>query len=202
MNNTRYEWKKIGERIKHEREKLSFSQEELGEKVFVSRQLLSKWEKEKACPTLENLTALCNIFDCEIGYLLCEYNCKTREATDIQSETGLSEKAILVLSRLKYSHWNESVGSLNRIFEHKDFYELLKVIHSHVMNFNRNWLRIDQEKEKYIADALNCNESEVRKYLESSSESTIESILMGIVKNIDSKANKNNNNKKVPQSLF
>ena len=42
---------------------------------------------------------LCNIFNCEIGYLLCEYDCKTRAATDIVKETGLSEKSIDILKK-------------------------------------------------------------------------------------------------------
>ena len=37
---------------------------------------------------------MCDLFGCEIGYLLCDYDCKTRTATDIQKETGLSEAAI------------------------------------------------------------------------------------------------------------
>ena len=45
-------------------------------------------------PQFEDMLKMCEVFDCELGYLLGEFDCKTREATDIQAKTGLSEKAI------------------------------------------------------------------------------------------------------------
>lgn len=95
----RYDFKKIGERIKSEREKAGYSLTKFEELVNVSRQTISKWEKAEgsSSPTLDDFLRMCNIFNCELGYLLCEYDCKTRAATDIHKETGLSEKAINTL---------------------------------------------------------------------------------------------------------
>lgn len=42
----------------------------------------------------------------ELGYLLCEHDCKTKSSTDIHQITGLSEKSIEILKQ-----WNK-VGSL------------------------------------------------------------------------------------------
>lgn len=97
-----YNWKAIGKRIKDERVKLSLSQDQLIEKIgFSSRQLLSRWERGTSTPSLYDLLNLCKIFKCELGYLLCEYDCKTREKTDIHAVTGLSEKSIELLKILK-----------------------------------------------------------------------------------------------------
>lgn len=61
------------------------------------RQDVSDWEKGKKLPPIEAMIKMCDLFDCELGYLLCEYNTKERTATDIHKETGLSEEAIGIL---------------------------------------------------------------------------------------------------------
>ena len=85
----------IGERIRTERKKLDLTQDGLAEKIDIgSRQTIAQWENGVALPPLSKLLCMCDLFGCEIGYLLCDYDCKTRTATDIQKETGLSEAAI------------------------------------------------------------------------------------------------------------
>ena len=53
----------IGNRIKKIREKSGMSQEELADKIFVSRQTLSNWENNKFYPDIESITLMGNIFD-------------------------------------------------------------------------------------------------------------------------------------------
>lgn len=48
----------LGQRIGQYRRKLSISQEELGGRLGVSRQAVSKWETDAATPDMENLLAL------------------------------------------------------------------------------------------------------------------------------------------------
>ena len=85
----------IGERIRTERKKLDLTQDGLAEKIDIgSRQTIAQWENGVALPPLSKLLCMCDLFGCEIGDLLCDYDCKTRTATDIQKETGLSEAAI------------------------------------------------------------------------------------------------------------
>lgn len=52
-----------GEQIKREREKRRISQEELAERMEVSRQAVSKWESDKSRPTKEKLERLSAILD-------------------------------------------------------------------------------------------------------------------------------------------
>ena len=47
----------IGQTIAAERRKLGLSQEQLGEKMGVTRQSISKWESDAALPELEKLIA-------------------------------------------------------------------------------------------------------------------------------------------------
>jgi transcriptional regulator with XRE-family HTH domain len=99
--NLKYNWKRIGSRIKAERLKLDLdkgrSQQAFLARVGFSsnsRALLSKWENGETVPDLDTLLKMCDIFNCEVGYLLCEYDTKTREATDIEAVTGLTEMNI------------------------------------------------------------------------------------------------------------
>ena len=89
---------KIGARIREERITSGFKTQssfavalELQEE---SRTSVGNWENGVHLPPFKTLIKMCEIFDCEIGYLLCEYDCKTKEATDIKNVTGLSEKSI------------------------------------------------------------------------------------------------------------
>jgi len=93
--------KKIATRIKRERELLALSQDSLGALIPANRNTIAAWEKEKSVPSLDAMLRMCELFDCELGYLLGEYDCKTREATNIQEVTGLDEEAINRLRSLK-----------------------------------------------------------------------------------------------------
>lgn len=90
---------KIGERIKTERKKQDLTLEDLADKIGVSRQTISKWEKGAATsgPSLWELVKMCQLFQCDLGYIVGEYECKTRPVTDIHNETGLHEDTILNL---------------------------------------------------------------------------------------------------------
>ena len=92
---TMYNWKKIGERVRLEREKRGLTMEAMADRIGTSRQTVSRWERGDGVEiTLNMLLRMCDIFECELGYMLCEYDCKTREATDICKATGLSEAAV------------------------------------------------------------------------------------------------------------
>lgn len=97
-----YNIDEVGKRIRNERiekdesgiERVKFSLDVLAEKINVTRQTIAKWESGKSSPTVEDLLQLCNVFGCDYGYLIGDYECRTRKATDIRDETGLSELAI------------------------------------------------------------------------------------------------------------
>ena len=57
---------KFGENLKLIRKNKNMSQEELAEKVNVTRQSVSKWENGEAYPEMNNILELCKIFNCNI----------------------------------------------------------------------------------------------------------------------------------------
>jgi len=75
-----------GERIAQLRTKLNLSQEDLANKLNVSRQAVYKWETGLAFPTRDNLIELAKIFDVSLDYLISGEESKS-ENKEENSET-------------------------------------------------------------------------------------------------------------------
>ena len=60
----------LAEKITNLRKKNGWSQEELAEKMQVSRQAVSKWEGAQTTPDLEKILALSKLFGVTTDYLL------------------------------------------------------------------------------------------------------------------------------------
>lgn len=58
----------IGEKIKEKRSELNMTQEYLANKLSISRQAISKWEKGLSEPSMDNLEKLSEIFGVDISY--------------------------------------------------------------------------------------------------------------------------------------
>lgn len=52
-----------GEKIKSLRQKYGYTQEQLAEKLLVSRQAIAKWESDRGVPDVENLKAISTFLD-------------------------------------------------------------------------------------------------------------------------------------------
>ena len=66
----------LAEKIMEERKKNGWSQEELAEKLSVSRQAVSKWESAQSIPDLQRVIQLSEIFGVSTDYLLKD-ECET-----------------------------------------------------------------------------------------------------------------------------
>lgn len=60
----------IGSQIKKLRNAQGLSQEELAEKIYVTRQTISNWENEKSYPDIHSLLALSSIFEISLDQLI------------------------------------------------------------------------------------------------------------------------------------
>ena len=62
----------IGEKLSKLRKENGISQEELAEKLNISRQAISKWENNESLPDTENLIAIAKLFNVSIDFLVPE----------------------------------------------------------------------------------------------------------------------------------
>lgn len=60
----------LGEKIYELRKRQNLSQEELGDKLNVSRQTISKWERNESTPDLDKIVPLCDLFNLSVDELL------------------------------------------------------------------------------------------------------------------------------------
>lgn len=79
----------FAEKLKKERKEKGWSQEELAEKLFVSRQSVSKWENGQNYPSIEIIIKLSDLFGVAIDELL-------------RSDEELTEKVIKDSRQLAY----------------------------------------------------------------------------------------------------
>lgn len=110
MFNMKYNFIKIGDRLRDLRENNGYSQDKLIEildtnySLHIGRNTLSNIEN--GCQKADNLKvslllALADLYNCDVGYLLCEYDNITGRNTDIQAVTGLNDDSIKTLESLQ-----------------------------------------------------------------------------------------------------
>lgn len=60
----------LGEKIKEARNQCGLTQEQLAEKMTLSRSAIAKWESDKGLPDVDNLKALAQLLNVSVDYLL------------------------------------------------------------------------------------------------------------------------------------
>lgn len=85
---------KLGEKILSYRKKLGLSQEELGAKVGVSRQTVSKWEIGQTIPELEKMILLSKEFETTIDELVKDENEIEKNENQVKLENTKKKKTL------------------------------------------------------------------------------------------------------------
>jgi len=78
----------FSEKLKEARKNSGLSQEQLAEKLCVSRQAVTKWETGKGLPDVENIKAISSLLNVSIDYLLSDEECdvsEIREKIDLKN---------------------------------------------------------------------------------------------------------------------
>ena len=92
----------VGEKIQKYRKALGMSQEELGQKLLVSRQTISLWETNQTVPTIDNLMRLREVFGVSVDEIL-----------DIESKQSVSETEPNELYQFHYT--KEELNEIYRL---------------------------------------------------------------------------------------
>ena len=84
----------LSENLQNLRKIKNMSQEELAEKLNVSRQAVSKWESGNGYPETEKIITICEIFDCSMDQLV-----KGKISADIQADKSNYDSIITKASK-------------------------------------------------------------------------------------------------------
>ena len=79
----------FGEKLKKARKGACLTQEQLAEKLMVSRQAITKWESNKGMPDIENLKGISKLLNVSVDYLLDDG--RLLDKTVIKEEIDLCE---------------------------------------------------------------------------------------------------------------
>ena len=82
----------FGEKLRNARKEAGLSQEQLAEKLSVSRSAVAKWETDNGMPDVGNLKAIATLLNVSIDYLLDEDEKITFNETREPIETESFEK--------------------------------------------------------------------------------------------------------------
>lgn len=99
----------LGYRIQQLRKQSKMSQEELGERLEVTRQTVSKWELEQSTPDLDYISAISDLFEVTTDYLI-------KGESDLAAERAAAKSAVPVSDNvskgdgLMYCDKNEGGG--------------------------------------------------------------------------------------------
>lgn len=108
----------IGQKIKEARKAAGFTQEQMAEKLLVSRQAITKWEADKGIPDIENLKAISKLLNISIDYLLDDgenlAKSVIREPIDLSKYKGRKKvkKDTIVKEKFPDARINTLIGKL------------------------------------------------------------------------------------------
>lgn len=88
--------------LKFFRKKKGYTQEQIAEKIGVSRQAVVKWEKGEALPDIENIIALAEIYEVTVDSLVrnvAAYNVDSREKQHMFGLVRVNDKGQITLPK-------------------------------------------------------------------------------------------------------
>lgn len=110
----------LSKQIKKYRERDQLSQEQLAEKIYVSRQTISNWENEKSYPDIHNLLLLSVLFDVSLDELV-KGDLEIMKTKMKNKEADKWTKVMLIFML----GFGITVGPLTIMFAHKGFFASL-----------------------------------------------------------------------------
>lgn len=118
---------KFSERLRSARKKCELRQQDAVDKIsssplaprgegsdepqFIQLETYKKWEYGVNQINIEWIPAICDTYNCDVGYLFGEYEEMKRTFSDVCTVTGLSEESIIQLDRMYHDkHFPDGVG--------------------------------------------------------------------------------------------
>ena len=109
----------FGDRLKKLRKERFKTQDSFAEAIGKTVETVRNWEQGRALPEMETLFTISSLLGCDLDYLTGRLDQKTHGLQFIHDQTGLSEKAIIVLQESRYPEM------ISKLIEHPDFPRLI-----------------------------------------------------------------------------
>lgn len=142
----------FGDRLKQNRIKLGLSQEQLAEKMGVSRQAITKWETKKGLPDIDNMIILAHIFNMSLDELILEQAPLQNQQALFESETiydvDCDKHFDIHLPHFRKIRITTSHDEKIHIKLTSDILENLNTLYKIKLDENKNKLDIDYIKKK------------------------------------------------------
>lgn len=131
---------KLYARLRELRKEHGYSQESLAEELGVNSQAVKAWEKPKggSDPKLKNLLAMCELYDCDLDFLIGRIETRKHDIKTVCEITGLSEKAVEKLTKIK-PHRDLSDLTQDDFFEENGKIKLTKAGAEKVKNKKKSY---------------------------------------------------------------
>ncbi len=143
INDTYTVKKLMGKRIKQARENLDYSRQQFADILnsqenlpivqnkidSVSLERLKKWESGENPIALEWVPIICNVLDCDVGFIFGEYEEHKHKSADICKATGLSEKAVSDL--ISYNDYAPHINGVLSLLLENGMFRVIQEIYSY-----------------------------------------------------------------------
>ena len=158
---------------------------DIGNYVGYSEKSVKQWlDKNRTTPIpIDALIKMCELFDCDIEYLLGEYDCKHKAEEDIHKATGLEEESINILANSVYFTYQDGNSNIdeteaaflkliNRIIQSHSFDSLMTPLDelkpdtfpiSHISEYIAKSIRYENLKSNTLFDVLSYIDEGVTK---------------------------------------
>ena len=94
----------LGEKLAKARKENNITQEQLADRLGVSRQSISKWESDVAYPETDKLIRMSRIFDCSLDYLLKEDVTEKSDKTAVATKSDVAPFALFMRKIFNYEY--------------------------------------------------------------------------------------------------
>lgn len=144
------DFKKVGNRIASYRKSLSWTQDDLANQLFVSRQALSKWENGSSAPSIDSLLQMCQLFKVSFEDLLClndPINTKTYQIGLFKDQDRSFVISQIILGKIEIDIPSEFYQ-----FSNQERMIILRAIKEHKINCRINELkpRLTSLEKRYL----------------------------------------------------
>ena len=136
----------IGEKIKELRTNNKLTQQELGDKLYVSDKTISSWESGRTLPDINTLIDISNIFNISVANFVSNTNDK-----NIEIEFKIK------VSRVGYNDVLKRIKDDSTFIKEED--QVATYFKPNLRDFDNEWLRIRKEEDNNIINYKRKNDS-------------------------------------------